>query len=122
MMMTKSPSSQYLTHLHAGFHGCTAGECYGISLITLIVSACLSGLITLSLGWGSHGLLLNLLVVFIADCVFIRYGLIPLFGRFKRGKPTGFVRQQCYAILHRHLGLTVVYLTREGCWSTRRHV
>lgn len=105
----------YLTYTHASLWGCTFKE----ALITLISLQAVSALISLItkfvIGTAVYTLLPGFFIALVSTGA-----VLKIIGEFKKGKQEGYLSLKTRLILNHYFNKSVPYVTRDGCWSTRR--
>lgn len=121
-----SPSSLYLTHKYASFHGCTLAEMFMILGVWLALECVVMIIIAIVLGHYVGGflgamLLQSLLAIPFAFFVLTQY-TAKWIGRMRVGRPAGYLKLRTRLWLHEVLGVSLVYVfvKERSVWITQR--
>lgn len=119
-------SCNHLTHQYASFHGCTLAEVWVIlgccAVIGLLIDAVLS-MYTAKYLNGYFGAFLLTFLINVPITYFLAMPQIAkALGRHRKGRPAGYLTLKMSQLKNRYLGFGILYTTRNGIWTTRRHI
>lgn len=119
-------SCKHLTHKYASFHGCTLGEMFVLTGLYAGIELPIVGVLAAFIGpyvggyWG--GFLLLLLAFSMVGFFLVVPKAASRVGMIRKGRPAGYLKLRFRQLCHQKFGLSIIYVCRNGSWSTRRKI